>query len=297
MKNDNASIQVINMTEAATTAYVRFYFRPLTPTQYYNEGFKHSLLRYDGDVNANVPVPVFFLFDLETLLNMPETCFSGISMAGHGTKISKGIEEFAALNFSGIYSIGAASRDTQKCRHAEIMYPTAFKIDNALRFVLCRNEIEKSTLLNILRKNSAEAYEKYKPMIRVCRENVFEKNGLFVNEISYGRDSISFVFGDTASKRKYERKQIEHISQDTGCPVDLDPVVLLFRFEWVSDDRGKRVIGELTYRRNCNYLSPSPIVFKRLPQYAGAKFLRITLCIENHIVSMIEYPIEEMEMI
>ena len=64
MANDNASIQVINMTESATTSYVRFYFRPLTPTQYYNEGFKHSCIRYD-DENANVPVPVFLLFDLE----------------------------------------------------------------------------------------------------------------------------------------------------------------------------------------------------------------------------------------
>ena len=45
MVNDNASKQVIDMTHAAALSNVRFYFRPLTPTQYYNEGYKHRLLR------------------------------------------------------------------------------------------------------------------------------------------------------------------------------------------------------------------------------------------------------------
>ena len=32
MKNENASRQVIDMTKTAVAAYVRFYFRPLTPS-------------------------------------------------------------------------------------------------------------------------------------------------------------------------------------------------------------------------------------------------------------------------
>ena len=40
MENDNASRQVIDMTETRATSYVRFYFRPLTPTQYHNEGVR-----------------------------------------------------------------------------------------------------------------------------------------------------------------------------------------------------------------------------------------------------------------
>ena len=34
MKNDNASRQVIDMTISEAAAHVRFYFRPLTPTQF-----------------------------------------------------------------------------------------------------------------------------------------------------------------------------------------------------------------------------------------------------------------------
>lgn len=35
MKNDNASRQVIDMTDSDVVSKVRFYFRPLTPTQYH----------------------------------------------------------------------------------------------------------------------------------------------------------------------------------------------------------------------------------------------------------------------
>ena len=61
MQNDNASRQVIDITNRAAVSSVRFYFRPLTPTQYHNEGYKHPQLRYNHDENANTPVPVFFL--------------------------------------------------------------------------------------------------------------------------------------------------------------------------------------------------------------------------------------------
>lgn len=45
MSNDNASMQVINMTNSDIESYVRMYFRPHTPTQYHNEGYKHVRLR------------------------------------------------------------------------------------------------------------------------------------------------------------------------------------------------------------------------------------------------------------
>ena len=85
MENDNASKQVIDITEVRTTSYARFYFRPLTPTQYYNEGYKHMQLRYSGDQNANIPVPVFMAFDLESLLKKERMLFSPLSQAGYGT--------------------------------------------------------------------------------------------------------------------------------------------------------------------------------------------------------------------
>ncbi|MFC6290159.1 DarT ssDNA thymidine ADP-ribosyltransferase family protein [Levilactobacillus angrenensis] len=40
MRNDNASNQVISQTSSDVGNYVRLYFRPKTPTQFYNEGFQ-----------------------------------------------------------------------------------------------------------------------------------------------------------------------------------------------------------------------------------------------------------------
>lgn len=103
MQNDNASRQVIDMTDNNVTSMVRFYFRPLTPTQYYNEGYKHPALRYDHDENANVPVPIFLLFDLEAVLKIPGVQFSETSQAGHGSLRYSGEEAFSRLNFDYIY--------------------------------------------------------------------------------------------------------------------------------------------------------------------------------------------------
>ncbi|MGN1398572.1 MAG: DarT ssDNA thymidine ADP-ribosyltransferase family protein, partial [Erysipelotrichaceae bacterium] len=89
MVNDNASRQVIDMTVSGVQSYVRFYFRPLTPTQYYNEGYKHPQLRFHGEDNANIPVPIFFAFNLEKLLNDGNTQFSNLSQAGYGSVLRK----------------------------------------------------------------------------------------------------------------------------------------------------------------------------------------------------------------
>ena len=161
MRNDNASRQVIDMTQSTAKSCARFYFRPLTPTQFHNEGFKHPALRYGGDMNANVPVPVFFLFDLTELLSMPGVCFSEYGQSGHGYETLQGPEAFATLPFGKIYSNGPNDQDSIKYRHAEINHPHAFPIDDALRRILCRNEVEKATLLRLLLESDYIAYAKY----------------------------------------------------------------------------------------------------------------------------------------
>lgn len=162
MGNDNASKQVIDMTATRTTSYARFYFRPLTPTQYNNEGFKHIQLRYDGDINANIPVAIFLIFDLESLLKTEGVLFSAEGQAGYGKPLFYGEKAFARLPFDKIYSDGPCDSDTIRYRHAEILCPDYYAIDGSLRMIVCRNECEKATLLNLLYSKDRKAYYKYK---------------------------------------------------------------------------------------------------------------------------------------
>ena len=203
MKNDNASRQVIDMTSSEITSYVRFYFRPLTPTQYYNEGFKHFSIRYDKDVNANVPVPVFFVFDLNKLLCDPKTMFSECSQAGYGTKLYKNVADFERLNFEKIYGYGIPNKEDVPYRHAEIVYPEQYEIDESLIRIVCRNETEKQSLCNLLREQNPRVFYKYKNSITVSKTDMFENNGLFVSDCDYYGNTLGIRFSNSKSKRDY----------------------------------------------------------------------------------------------
>ena len=199
MRNDNASRQVIDMTHSGATADVRFYFRPLTPTQYYNEGFKHPDLRYCGDINANIPVPVFFAFDLESLLSMDNVYFSEKSQAGEGCRLCNTPEEFSQFNFDQIYNNSWMRNidEEKKYRQAELVTKGPFPINSCLYAILCRNEVEKITLLNLLRDESPKTYTKYKDKIKVCKENMFECNGLYITDCRYFDGKASILFSNT----------------------------------------------------------------------------------------------------
>lgn len=59
MLSDNASPQVIQPTTPAHFDFVRFYFRPRTPTQFQNEGIRPQPQRPLG--GAHCPIPIFFV--------------------------------------------------------------------------------------------------------------------------------------------------------------------------------------------------------------------------------------------
>lgn len=62
MATDNASRMVINLTNSGVEQLARLYFRPKTPTQYHNEGYKPTEIR-DKNIDACCP------FSSNTTLN------------------------------------------------------------------------------------------------------------------------------------------------------------------------------------------------------------------------------------
>ena len=280
MKNDNASYQVIDMTATNAQSFVRFYFRPLTPTQYYNEGYKHPDLRYDSDINANVPVPVFFAFNLEQMLRDPKVKFSETSQAGSGSTMLSGEKSFKKLPFDKIYSDGYAEDDVLKFRHAELLYPTSYRITESLEAILCRNEFEQSMLLSMLRKENAKLFYKYKPLIKVCKDKMFEKNGLFIQDIRLDNGKISFSFANTYQKRHYTDKMMQKNGIDS-----LDPVKTIFSLEWRNS---KQILKKASVEYALNYQKTNGIMFT-LPFIDRATALSVEVSCSGDIIGYKEF--------
>ncbi|MGP4064625.1 DUF4433 domain-containing protein [Oceanobacillus sp. M65] len=149
--NDNASSDVISGTVEEYKDYVRFYFRPLTPTQFHNEGIRAKV--EITELGAHCPVPVFLLFDTE-ILDEPNVYFSYESLASHHyVPIHQGVEELAEAPFNYIYhndsTFGLDGSQIRKHRQAEIVVKNHCNLDYLQRIV-CRTKAEADTLKHLL---------------------------------------------------------------------------------------------------------------------------------------------------
>jgi hypothetical protein len=74
--------------------------------------------------------------------------------------------------------------------------PNSFDISKCPVHILCRNNIEKTTLLNLLKNEDITAFHKYKERIKVPSRDVFMNNGLYVTDCAYHKDKVSLNFSD-----------------------------------------------------------------------------------------------------
>lgn len=290
MQNDNASRQVIDMTASEVLNYVRFYFRPLTPTQYYNEGYKHPALRYKHDINANVPVPVFLIFDLQTLLQDRNTQFSEKSQAGYYTpELLSGLEDFSNLNFAKIYESGwmETPEEDIKYRQAEILYPDKYPIKNSLKYIVCRNEVERRTLLKLLQAKSNKLYAEYKEKIRIIKKDIFENNGLLVSSITYYKGHLEITFNDNSERHKFGQAQKgrneEEKLQPVSCKVNLKWMKANNSLIYEMDENGM-LDYELIQSISCD-----------LPSFDDAKKLEVNLYLDNNLMCSVDFVLNDSE--
>ena len=205
MENDNASHVVIAATNQDNKCYGRLYFRPLTPTQYHNEGYKPQAAR-DSAINANCPVPVFLCLSANATLNLPGTYFAEKGLAGCRHNIRSGVDEFKNLNFQKIYHDGwypPDSADIKEYRHSEVIHENGFPVEPLLRGILCRSEAERETLLFLLGQYSMRLYNTYKKKIIYnpkCR--CFYNNGIFIKRVSVLDNIIRVEFNDPELRKR-----------------------------------------------------------------------------------------------
>lgn len=119
LKYDSAGSVVFRSNKAHK--FARFYFRPCTPTQYYNEAlgadsqlgyynwrgeWKSKYPKAVGLGLPKCPVPVFFKFDMEEVLaKMPKQCYySDRNMQSDNPNVYKIIDRPEALGIEYLYS-------------------------------------------------------------------------------------------------------------------------------------------------------------------------------------------------
>lgn len=295
MANDNAGRQVIDLTAAAAKSKVRFYFRPLTPTQYYNEGFKHQKLQFD---EANVPVPVFFLFDLQKLLEMKETAFSAISQARKESAVFCGADAFAKMPFDAMYQMGSMDDPAYETgiRQAELLYPDRFPIDSCLMRIICRNSLERDTLRNVIlsdTESGAKIWAKYSMKIGVGTKDLYYQNGFFVSDMQYANQRLSLIFNQSAAKDAYmSRMVLKNKITDMG-PGRLQLCMEVI-FLW-KDQKG-RLLHRRIVSTGISYMEQGLYIAK-IPKVADATVLQVQVRIEHHLMAFRNFSLVQMELL
>lgn len=204
MGNDNASSEVIGQTDSWVKDYVRFYFRPKTPTQFNNEGFRSSYTM--SSYCAHCPVPIFLLFDLNSVLNLKNSYFTNSSLANNIEHyLMNTPQEFQELPFSKIYHSSPLTPDIRDeivaCRHAEIVVPHELEIDGLLQKILVRSMAEKRTLLSLL---SDEARYKYSHLIQIdSKKTVFFARWDYFENVILTENRIRIIDNNTGLNSQY----------------------------------------------------------------------------------------------
>ena len=152
MDTDNASQEVIGSTDDAWKDYVRLYFRPKTPTQFRNEGFRPIEQRWQG---AHCPVPIYLLFDSRAVLSRADSQFTDGNLAS-GPMVFSDVSELEQIPFKYVYHDSSIPDDLKSQvvfhRHAEVIVPKRMGLET-LRYIVCRSQAEYETLLHLLPRN------------------------------------------------------------------------------------------------------------------------------------------------
>lgn len=192
MITDNASPSVIENTDEVWKNYVRLYFRPRTPTQHVNEGYRPRACR---ELGAHCPIPVYFLFNSKKLLARKSVKFSYKSLALRETKVYTDFTDFKRIPFELVYHdswFPPEDRDIiVQHRHAEVIVPYELNLED-LSYVWCRSEAEYRTFINLL---SSETRKKWINNIGAGKKgNFFFREWFFVDSVILSRESILFKF-------------------------------------------------------------------------------------------------------
>ena len=189
--------------------YVRLYFRPKTPTQYYAEGVKSSrTLSISRFPDAHCPVPVFFLFDSAEVLSREDCWFSDRGLASRNYEIMSTGQDLANLDWRKIYHTGPIDfrrpeeSDIISRRMAEVIIPGHLDM-KSLKWIYCRSEAEKDTLLHLLTDALQPQYEGR--ILATARSELFYRQHTYLESVRMDSEAAYLSFSpDTQSQGPFQ---------------------------------------------------------------------------------------------
>ena len=213
LKVDIAAPDIIAQTDVELMDHVRLYFRPRTPTQYNNEGFRP---KGRWPYNSHCPVPIYLLFDAGKILSRADCRFTEGNVASGATPKS-GIDELRQLPFESIYHdswFEPPDRDQIVYRrNAEVLIPQRLGVES-LRSIFCRTQAEYDTFMNLLNPDIRERW--VSKIVVDPNYRLFHNQWTFVQQVDMGNQSILFRFNqDSRTPGPFHAKVvIEEMSSD-----------------------------------------------------------------------------------
>lgn len=262
MPVDNASQTVILQTEKLIKNFIRLYFRPKTPTQYRNEGVRPVGKRWE---DSHCPVPIFFLFDLKTILIKDDSQFSQGNLAKFGFQgLCSTAEELKTFEFKKIFHTGSFSQSERDDiifhRNAEIVIPKELDL-SALKFIVCRSPAEKQTLLNLLPK---DVFKKWSPKIFIdTKGTLFERKWTYIQSVYLTSKSATIDFSpDTISPNPFtltvKVRGIEEETTEIGNFTANETIIFQFAEDLPVYEIEVKLDGNLVYLGKFDSLDDIP---------------------------------------
>ncbi|WP_231427708.1 DarT ssDNA thymidine ADP-ribosyltransferase family protein [Pedobacter sp. Leaf250] len=204
--------------------YARFYFRPNTPTQFYNEFLGKNTTDKFFDKARNLgfpkcPLPIFFRFSLKEVLykNESKCCVSNGNMQKGATKFKAVEQMIDKFNFQYLYSvIGDGLENYMNYSQQEFLVKDelSFKDEELNDFeIVCPTEADRRLLVNLLGNEHKDIFSKIvvdrryynneNPRVRIEEEDSelhistnFSGEGYFVLNGTSDIEKIEILFGD-----------------------------------------------------------------------------------------------------
>ena len=211
---DIASPEVIAGTEAQWQDYVRLYFRPRTPTQYRNEGFRPlSQLSW----NSHCPVPVYLIFNAVTVLSRLDCRFSDGNLGSEYANVESNVSFLKQIPFNLVYHdtwFNPPERDQiVHHRNAEVLVPQRMGLESLL-YLGCRSDAEYKTLLHLLPPQTRSTWV---DKIGVWpRLHLFNRKWTFVDQVELSTQRIMFRFNRNSSTPGPFNTHFELEESETG---------------------------------------------------------------------------------